>query len=101
MEKIVYGNIARHLKNKAIIRYSQHGFMKEKRCLSNVISCNKVTAQWMKGRLQMDSFWISVRPLILTPSQRAAGQITHCKEGAHALLGDVQLGWQGSKDCRE
>jgi len=30
MEKIVYGNIARHLKNKAIIRYSQHGFIKGK-----------------------------------------------------------------------
>lgn len=38
MEKIVLGATERQLKNKAVIRHSQHGFMKGKSCLSNLIS---------------------------------------------------------------
>ncbi|GAB0209474.1 mitochondrial enolase superfamily member 1 [Grus japonensis] len=37
MEKIILGAIERHLKNNAIIRHSQHGFTKEKSCLTNLI----------------------------------------------------------------
>lgn len=34
----------RHLKNKAIIRHNQHGLMKGRYCLSNLVSfCDKVT----------------------------------------------------------
>lgn len=40
MEKIVFGNIARH----CIIKYSQHGFIKRKSCLSSFISYCKLIA---------------------------------------------------------
>ena len=35
VEKIVLGDIERHVKNKAIIWHSQHEVMKGKSCLSN------------------------------------------------------------------
>ncbi|KAK4806195.1 hypothetical protein QYF61_001118 [Mycteria americana] len=38
MEKIILGTTERHLKNNAIIRHNQHGFTKEKSCLTNLIS---------------------------------------------------------------
>lgn len=37
MQKVVLGNTERQLKKKAIIRHSQHGFLKRKSCLSNLI----------------------------------------------------------------
>lgn len=40
MEKIVFGNIGRH----CIIKYSQHGFIKRKSCLSSFISYCKLIA---------------------------------------------------------
>lgn len=38
MEKIVLGDTERQLKNKAIIRHIQHGFIEGKACLSNLIT---------------------------------------------------------------
>lgn len=38
MEKIVLGDVEKHLKNKAIIWHSQHEVMKGKSCLSNLVS---------------------------------------------------------------
>lgn len=38
MERVVLGTVKRQLKNKGIIRHSQHRFIKEKSCLSNLIS---------------------------------------------------------------
>ncbi|KAK4831609.1 LOW QUALITY PROTEIN: hypothetical protein QYF61_018369 [Mycteria americana] len=44
MERIILGAIERHLKNKAMIKHSQHGFTKGKSCLTNLISFyDKVT----------------------------------------------------------
>lgn len=37
MEKITLGTVERHLKNNAVIRYSEHGFTKGKSCLTNSI----------------------------------------------------------------
>lgn len=38
MEKITLSGIERHLKNDAVIRYSEHGFTKGMSCLTNLIS---------------------------------------------------------------
>ncbi|XP_032535593.1 uncharacterized protein LOC116782749 [Chiroxiphia lanceolata] len=38
MEKIILGRIEKHLKHNAVIRHSQHGFMRGKPCLLNLIS---------------------------------------------------------------
>ncbi|KAJ7412351.1 RNA-directed DNA polymerase from mobile element jockey-like protein [Pitangus sulphuratus] len=38
MDKIILGGIEKHLKDNAVIGYSQHGFMRGKSCLSNLIS---------------------------------------------------------------
>lgn len=44
-------SLERHLENKAIIRLSQHGFMKEKSCLSNLIFYDKVTHLVNEGKV--------------------------------------------------
>ncbi|KAJ7424497.1 RNA-directed DNA polymerase from mobile element jockey-like protein [Willisornis vidua] len=36
-EKIILGVTEKHLKDKTVIRHSQHGFMRRKSCLSNLI----------------------------------------------------------------
>ncbi|KAJ7412736.1 rna-directed dna polymerase from mobile element jockey-like [Pitangus sulphuratus] len=44
MEKTVLGGIEKHLKDSAVIGHNQQGFMREKSCLSNLISFyDKVT----------------------------------------------------------
>ncbi|KAJ7410618.1 rna-directed dna polymerase from mobile element jockey-like [Pitangus sulphuratus] len=44
MGKIILGSIGKHLKDNAVIGYSQHSFMRGKSCLSNLISFyDKVT----------------------------------------------------------
>ncbi|TRZ08523.1 hypothetical protein HGM15179_018580 [Zosterops borbonicus] len=44
MEKIILGAIEKHLKDNTFIGHSQHGFIRGKSCLSNLISSNdKVT----------------------------------------------------------
>lgn len=52
--QIVTGCIKRHLQKKAVIRHNQHGFMKGKSCVSNLISMVSSMARlpvwWMKGR---------------------------------------------------
>jgi len=37
IEKIILGATERYLKNKAIIRHSQYGFMEENSCLNNFV----------------------------------------------------------------
>lgn len=52
MEKIFFSATERHVKNKAIIRYSQHRFTKGRSCLSNVISIyDKVTSLVDEGEV--------------------------------------------------
>jgi len=46
MAKIILGTVQRHLKNNAIIRHNQRGFVKGKSCLTNPISFYDM---WMKG----------------------------------------------------
>jgi len=51
MEMIILGTSERHLKNKAVIRHSQHGFAKGKSCLTNLISFyDKVTHVGDEGK---------------------------------------------------
>ncbi|KAJ7400673.1 rna-directed dna polymerase from mobile element jockey-like [Pitangus sulphuratus] len=51
MEKIILGDIEKHLKNNAVINHSQHGFMKGKSCSSNLISVyDKVTCLNDQGK---------------------------------------------------
>jgi len=42
MEQIILSAITRHIQDKAI-RHSQHWFMKDRSCLTNLISYDKVT----------------------------------------------------------
>ena len=44
MEQIILSTIAHHVQDNQVIRPSQHGFMKGRSCLTNLISsCDKVT----------------------------------------------------------
>lgn len=50
MEKIVLGDMERHLKNKAGIRHSHHGLIKGKSRLRNLILFHKVTCLVEEGK---------------------------------------------------
>lgn len=47
MEKVILSAAERQLKNKTLIRCSQHGFMKERSYLSHLISVNDKVAHLM------------------------------------------------------
>ncbi|KAJ7404306.1 RNA-directed DNA polymerase from mobile element jockey-like protein [Willisornis vidua] len=51
MEKIILGGTEKHLKGNVVIGHSQHGFMRAKSCLSNLISFyDKVTPLVVQGK---------------------------------------------------
>ncbi|KAJ7418003.1 rna-directed dna polymerase from mobile element jockey-like [Pitangus sulphuratus] len=67
MEKIILGNIEKHLKDNAVFGHSQHSFMRGKSCLSNLISYHdKVTHLVDQGKPVDVIVWISVKLLILS-----------------------------------
>ncbi|KAJ7400289.1 RNA-directed DNA polymerase from mobile element jockey-like protein [Pitangus sulphuratus] len=50
MENIILGSIEKHLENNTVIGHSQHGFMRLKSCLTNLISFyDKITHPVIKG----------------------------------------------------
>ncbi|KAK4806985.1 LOW QUALITY PROTEIN: hypothetical protein QYF61_000314 [Mycteria americana] len=52
LEKIILGTVERHLKNNAILRHSQHGFIKGKSCLTDLIFFyDKVTRLVDEGKV--------------------------------------------------
>jgi len=58
MKKVVWRDIEKHLKNKAVTGHSQRGFMEGKSCLSNLTSFHdKVTCVMEKGKM-MDMIFL-------------------------------------------
>ncbi|KAK4817133.1 hypothetical protein QYF61_002402 [Mycteria americana] len=49
-EQIILSAIMRHVQDNEVIRPSQHGFMKGRSCLTNLISCDKVTRLVDEGK---------------------------------------------------
>lgn len=61
------GAIERHLKGNALIRHSQHKFMKGNSCLTDLVSfCDKVTWLVDEWKAVNEFFWILVRYLMLS-----------------------------------
>lgn len=76
------------LKNKAIIRHSQHRFIKGRSRLSNLLFSDKV-ACLVDERNPRESFWILVRPLI--PSLMASFWKNWGQEGTSLSA----MSWEG------
>lgn len=67
MEKIIAGGMEKHLKDNAVIGHSQHSFMREKSCLSNLnYSYNRVNHLADQGKPVGAMCWISVKFSILS-----------------------------------
>ncbi|KAJ7410299.1 hypothetical protein BTVI_53883 [Pitangus sulphuratus] len=67
MEKIILGGIEKHQKDNAVIGHSQHGFMRGKSSISNLISFyDKVTHLIDQGKPVDVTFWISVKLSVLS-----------------------------------
>jgi len=70
MERFILSALRGHVRDNQGIRPSQHGFMKGRSCLTNLISfCDQVTHVVDEGRLWMSSTWTSVKPLLLSPTE--------------------------------
>lgn len=51
VRQIILEIIAKHRKDKWVIGSSQHGFMKRKSYLTDLVAfCNEMTGCWMKGQ---------------------------------------------------
>lgn len=88
MEKIILGDIERHLMNKVLIRYSQHGFMKEKPCLSNLISfCDKVTHIVDEGEMAYVIFLNPCKPFGTIPHSILLDRLSDCDTKRYIVHG--------------
>ena len=57
MEQIIFSVISLHVQDNQVIRPSQHGFMKGRSCLTNLISfCDKVTRLVDEGKTVDDVY---------------------------------------------
>lgn len=78
MEKIILGATERHSKNKAIIRHSQHGFMKGKTCLSNLISFyDKVVCLVDEGKM-VDVIFLDFSKVVDTVPHSILEKLSNC-----------------------
>ena len=93
MEQLILSTIIQHMWDNQMIRPCQHGFMKGRFCLTNLISFyNRATCLLDEGKaVDVDLF-----------PQRSPGE-TGCwwLGWAHALLGKKLSGWPGPKSCGE
>jgi len=69
MEQLILSALTGHVKYNQGIRPTQHGFMKGRSSLTNLISFyDQVTHQQMRESLWILSTWTSVKPLTLSPT---------------------------------
>jgi len=70
MEQFILSALTRHMKDNEGIRPSQHGFMKGRSCLTNLISfCDQMTHLLDEEKSEAVSAWTFVRPLTLFPRE--------------------------------
>lgn len=68
MEQLILETISRHLKDKMVIRNSQHGITKGKLCLTNlIVSIVRWLAWWMRGESWILFTSTLVKLLTLSP----------------------------------
>ena len=58
MEKLILGTASRHIKDKRVIRGSQHGFTKGKSCLTNLIAFHEDVTRWIDDGKAVDVVYL-------------------------------------------
>ncbi|PKU39610.1 rna-directed dna polymerase from mobile element jockey-like [Limosa lapponica baueri] len=93
MEQIILHAITQHIEDNQVIRPSQHGFVKGRSCLTNLISFYDTVIHLVDERKSVDAVYLGFR--------RAFGPVSHSilleKLTAHGLDGHdlcwVKSGW--------
>ncbi|PKU46081.1 rna-directed dna polymerase from mobile element jockey-like [Limosa lapponica baueri] len=88
MEQIILSAIMQHMKDAQVIRPSQHGFMKGRSCLTNLISCYDKVTHLVDERKAVDIVYLDFN--------KAFEMVSHSilleKVAAHGLHGST-LHW--------
>ncbi|NXL24651.1 RTXE polymerase, partial [Setophaga kirtlandii] len=71
MEKIILGGIEKHLKDNPVIGHSQHGFLRGKFCLSNLISFYDKVTHLADQRKPVDVIFLDFSKAFNTVSHRS------------------------------
>lgn len=68
MEQLILGTVSRHIKDKRIIRGSQHGSKKGKSCLTNIIAFYEDITKWIGDSKEMDVVYLDFSKACATVS---------------------------------
>ena len=58
MEKLILGAASRHIKDKRVIRGSQHGCTKGKSCLTNLVAFYEEVTRWIDDGKAVDVVYL-------------------------------------------
>ncbi|GAB0175957.1 mitochondrial enolase superfamily member 1 [Grus japonensis] len=101
MEQITLSVIMWHIQDNQVIRPSQHGFMKGRSCLTNLISFHdKVTCLADEERV-VDVVYLDFSKAFDTVSHDILLEKLAAHRQVHSSLGKKLAGWPGPKSCGE